>query len=472
MIENIHSHEGEEQDKKKINYTFKPPKNIKQIGESTSLKKIYVEDYVFTYIKELVKKEYANCRIMVLLGHYVKTQEARIILINGAVEAEGIQYDAEVVFNNDTWTSVYENIKRYFTDVEVVGWCIGGPGFILENDEKLKKIHLDNFAGVDKALLKYDSMEGEEAFYIYENGALSKQNGYYIYYDKNDDMQNYIMEHKAMKPRSPKETQEIAVREYKEEIKEQRVQENNKSIMHLMYAAGSLMVVLVIIVFASMINNSNRIDDLEKSMNHLSTTLNASLERSQEEDSALDASTNTGKSMDVETISGNLNSIKNEEVIGDKADNKSGTDETATSVDSTTNQSDDSKEGKTSTESAKDEKASTEQSESKDNSKKQQGTKGGSDETATNKSEETKVESNETIDSKKNDTTTKGDDSDTKETSSGSTEVKYYEVQKGDSLVEISFKLYNSGDYVSKIMELNGIEDMDMIYYGQKLIVP
>lgn len=473
MIENIHSHEGEEQDKKKINYTFKPPKNIKQIGESTSLKKIYVEDYVFTYIKELVKKEYASCRITVLLGHYVKTQEARIILINGAVEAEGIQYDAESVFNNDTWTSVYENIKRYFTDVEVVGWCIGAPGFILENDEKLKKIHLDNFAGVDKALLKYDSMEGEEAFYIYENGALSKQNGYYIYYDKNDDMQNYIMEHKAMKPRTAKETQEIAMKEYKEEMKEQRVQENNKSIMHLMYAAGSLMVVLVIIVFASMINNSNRIDDLEKSMNHLSTTLNASLNRSEQEDSALDASTNTGKSMDVETISGNLNSIKNEEVIGDKADNTSSTDETAKGEDTATNQSEDPKEGKTPSESGKDQEESTAQGESKDNSENQEGTKGSSDETATNKSEETKVESNETDSSKKNDdTTTKADDSNTKETSSGSTEVKYYEVQKGDTLVAISFKLYNSGDYVSKIMELNGIEDMDMIYYGQKLIVP
>lgn len=476
MIENIHSHEGEEQDAKKLKLTFKPPKNIKQIGESTSLKKIYVEDYVFTYIKELVKKEYANCRITILLGHYIKTQDARIILINGAVEAEGMQYDAEAVFNNDTWTSVYESIKRYFSDVEVVGWCIGGPGFILENDEKLKKIHLDNFAGVDKALLKYDSIEEEEAFYLYENGALNKQNGYYIYYDKNDDMQNYIMEHKALKPRTVKEVEETAVKEYKDEMKEQRVQENNKSIMHLMYAAGSLMVVLVIIVFATMINNSNRINHLEESLNDLSSTLNASVNPAEDKNSVVDATTNSGNTLDVETISGNLNSIKNEEVIGDKADDKSSTDEAANGETEATDKSKDSETDQTTSETGKDQQADTKKEETTNADQAKDETKENSDTTAKNESDKTQESSNtakETDGSEKTDENAgKADESDTKETSSSAAEVKYYEVQKGDTLVGISFKLYQSGDYVTKIMELNGIEDMDMIYYGQKLIVP
>jgi nucleoid-associated protein YgaU len=51
-------------------------------------------------------------------------------------------------------------------------------------------------------------------------------------------------------------------------------------------------------------------------------------------------------------------------------------------------------------------------------------------------------------------------------------ETKYYVVKSGDSLAGISYKLYNSANYVTKIMELNGIEDQDKIYAGQKLIVP
>ncbi len=51
-------------------------------------------------------------------------------------------------------------------------------------------------------------------------------------------------------------------------------------------------------------------------------------------------------------------------------------------------------------------------------------------------------------------------------------EVKYYIVKAGDSLAGISYRLYNSANYISKIKQLNNIEDENMIYIGQKLILP
>ena len=451
MIENIRSHEGEDQGNKRGNYTFKPPKNIKQIGESTSQKKIYVEDYVFTYIKELVKKEYAGCKIAVLLGQYMKAQDCRIIMINGAVEAQGIQYDGDNVFNNDTWTDVYEKIKRYFTGVEVVGWCIGGPGFILENDEKLKKIHLDNFAGVDKALLKYDNLEGEESFYIYEHGTLNRQSGYYIYYEKNDDMQNYIIDHNPSKQNSVRDAQDATVNEFKDEIREQRVQENNKSILHLMYAAGSLMAVIVIIVFATMINNNTKIRNLESSVDAINNTLSASMKNEPNSESVVDTSTSTESSMEVETISGNLNSIKNEEVIGDRSDEAMESEDVTEDENNETNNHADEQGEEQVTESSQEEVQAVGE-EQEDSSQEASSAEEPTGENETSQSSE--IENEET------------------ETTSNNSEIQYYEVQKGDSLVGISLKLYGTVDYVSKIMELNGIEDMDVIYYGQKLIVP
>ena len=412
-------------------------------------KKIYVEDYVFTYIKELAKKEFSDCRIAVLLGHYIKLKNEQIIMINGAVEAEGIQFDAEVVFNNDTWTSIYENIKKYFSDVEVVGWFIGGPGFLLENEEKLKKIHLDNFAGVDKALMKYDSMEQEESFYIYEHGGLACQKGYYIYYEKNEDMQNYIIEHRPSEIKSSKASEEKEVIEYKEEMKEQKVQENTKNIMHLLYAAGSLMVVIVIVAFAIMLNNSSTIKNLEKTVKNLEDTLyagesNLEEQKAQEKANLSNQVAENAKqqedTMDVETISGNLSSIKQEEVVGDRAEEVAKKDEKKD-----TKQEEQAEEPEVKSDNTKSEEKTT------DTEKKEDGKEG--------KKTETKPE-------------TKPEKEDAAETSASTSEVKYYEVQKGDTLVGISFKLYQSGDYVTKIMKLNGIEDMDMIYYGQKLIVP
>ena len=39
-------------------------------------------------------------------------------------------------------------------------------------------------------------MEKEEVFHFYENGSLCPHEGYYIYYEKNEEMQNYMIEHK------------------------------------------------------------------------------------------------------------------------------------------------------------------------------------------------------------------------------------------------------------------------------------
>lgn len=424
MIENIHSHEGEDGQNGSMDYTFRPPKNIKQIGESTSQKKIYVEDYVFTYVKELVKKEYSGVKIAVLLGKYVKAPEAKTIVINGAVEAEEIQFDAETVLTNDTWTCIYDNIQKYFHGVEVVGWFIGGPGFLLENAEKLKKIHLDNFAGVDKTLLIYDSVEGEEAFYIYEHGGLNQQGGYYIYYDKNEDMQTYIIDHKPMK-RAVEETKAEEYQEYKEEVKEQKLAQNNKSVMRLMYAVGSMMVVIVIVVVASIINNNNKITHLENAVNDINTTLTAS---GQYQQAAQVSGNNNTNTMDVETIEGNLNSIHEEELSGQNVAEPT----SAVSVPEDDEQ--------------------------------------GADIVEDGQQQTDKDETQEPVDqtTKQDEDTTKKDE----DSQAASSEVKYYTVEEGDTLVSISYKLYNSPDYVMQIITLNGIEDQDMIYEGQKLIVP
>ena len=51
-------------------------------------------------------------------------------------------------------------------------------------------------------------------------------------------------------------------------------------------------------------------------------------------------------------------------------------------------------------------------------------------------------------------------------------DVKIYTVQSGDTLADISYKLYNTYTKVKEIMQLNNIKNQDLIYVGQKLIVP
>ena len=49
---------------------------------------------------------------------------------------------------------------------------------------------------------------------------------------------------------------------------------------------------------------------------------------------------------------------------------------------------------------------------------------------------------------------------------------RYYEVEKGDTLYTISRKIYGDSTYVQEICELNQIADPDQIRYGQKIVLP
>ena len=68
MIETIYSNETADLGRSnKVQGTFKMPKNIRQIGKTNAVKKIYVEDYVMSYIKQLANGEYSGYKIAVLL---------------------------------------------------------------------------------------------------------------------------------------------------------------------------------------------------------------------------------------------------------------------------------------------------------------------------------------------------------------------------------------------------------------------
>lgn len=198
MIETIHKKEvTAEETAKKQNLVFKMPKNIKQIGKTGHNPEIYIEDYAETYLRRLSECDYTECRAAVLVGEVVQLEKNRVVFIQGAVEAEGAVQENELHFTQAVWDTVYEQMKTYFPNREVVGWFLGGPGFLLEAEEMLLRTHLDQFAGKDRIFYKVDSVEKEAKFYLYEQSCLCLRSGFYIYYEKNEEMQNYMLSRKV-----------------------------------------------------------------------------------------------------------------------------------------------------------------------------------------------------------------------------------------------------------------------------------
>ena len=49
---------------------------------------------------------------------------------------------------------------------------------------------------------------------------------------------------------------------------------------------------------------------------------------------------------------------------------------------------------------------------------------------------------------------------------------EYYTVQRGDTLDKISLKLYGTTDEAEAICKMNGLTDGNLIFIGQKLLLP
>lgn len=190
------------------------PKNVKQIGEVRGQQKIYVEDYVYTFLKKLSRRDEEEHAGAILLGEFHWTEGKNIWFVRSAVE---------IIVNQIDWEQVYEENRKYFQGQEIIGWFANVPGNGMRINEKLLKTHLNYFAGNEKLLFVIDSMENEESFYLYENNQLQRHPGFYIYYEKNEPMQNYLIDKNHNK--SIEETEKVpdrAVTDFRRNILEKR----------------------------------------------------------------------------------------------------------------------------------------------------------------------------------------------------------------------------------------------------------
>lgn len=171
------------------------PKNIRQIGSPVGHTKVYIEDYVITFLNSLSMDKNTYVRGAILFGEKKTIEDDTIIYVKGAIEGQNLELDLDdTVFNDEVWREIYQQKDRLFPGLEVIGWALLRMGFSVRLNDKIKKTHFENFPGEGKVLYMIDDLENEDAFYVYRGQDLARQSGYYIYYDKNPMMQEYLAE--------------------------------------------------------------------------------------------------------------------------------------------------------------------------------------------------------------------------------------------------------------------------------------
>lgn len=162
------------------------PKNVTQIGESNHSCKIYVEDYVISYIKQLNGHALDKETAVALYG--VKKEEAGIVylFLYGACKLIFLQKESRHL-SQAVLQETEKNRKKYFSEYDFLG-------YVILNGEMVEGLH------------------------VYEQGTCRYIAGYAQFYEKNDSMLRFMVaEREEAKPEEVNQEKYEVVKQRQEE---------------------------------------------------------------------------------------------------------------------------------------------------------------------------------------------------------------------------------------------------------------
>ena len=405
------------------------PKNVRQIGEPEENRKIYIEDYVVTYLKRFAKEEALSSRMAILLGSSERMGGIPYLFIKSAVALKELEYgEGGIPFTDEVWAQVYSTIKEYFPMQDILGWFLSVPGYPMELDPGLAKIHVNYFGGVDKVLLVAEPTDGDEDFFAYENGRLTRQKGYYIFYTRNEEMQRYMIDTGDSESIDEQEHfEDRAIKSFRTIVQEKKEISGQKRVMTFLYTASTFLVMVVLVIGITLINNYEKMEGLEVTLSNISRTLES------REDTEIAYAENAAVQEEAEA----------EEAVSP---------DTAEQPQEAGEQTEQPQEAGEQTEQPQAETGQTGQAQEE-----------AAEQPQPEQPEQTQPEAEQPQ---------AEEAQETQEAASQSAVPETYVVQQGDTLLKISRKIYGGDDQIDAICSLNGIDDSDHILVGQKLLLP
>lgn len=244
---------------------FRIPNNIRQIGEIEGTQKIYIEDYAYTYLCRISSENPRKGIAAILLGQANWKEGTSYLFIKSAVALSDMEVSEEHVdFTQETWNHVYEKNKEYFPEQEIVGWFLSVPGCSMELHEVICQTHLNHFGGNDKVLFVMEPLEKEEAFYRYEDGKMSRQTGFYVYYEKNEAMRNFLIAQNERLEKKSEEVDDGAVHSFRKKVEKKAEQENQKKHVPLFKTASVCVAAAALAVGVLYLNDYQKLRGTEK----------------------------------------------------------------------------------------------------------------------------------------------------------------------------------------------------------------
>ena len=428
--------------------------------------------------------------------------------VEAVIPLNEILFDRDIpVWDDHTWAYIYKQLKPEHDPFVIVGWALDIKGQLPNMTAHLEALHQRNFGGKRQILFLMDSLECEEAVYGSRNGHLYRRDGFYIYYqhrqvpEENDlwkkEEKEFYREMDVEGEEKPKPAVPVSAGEREAPADMEKTSDDNESAgiyrglyrrriqqeagrqearERPAYAATVLLGAVVCVLGVTAYLNHEKMAEMEQTLAQMKGTRYVT--EAQTADTGAE-DTERMPSVAVETVMGNVEKQElsaeaagtQEDVAAQQAETAQGAQGTAESAENVTANA------------TANEAADTTASETAGDAV----TAGGQSSTnAAGTSAETQAQSTASADGNltaaqtQGMTTAAGNASaeNTQAAAAVQTEAQmylsqgYYDVQKGDSLVGICRKIYQTTAMLDKLCEVNGIEDENAIYAGQRLILP
>ena len=260
-----------------------------------------------------------------------------------------------------------------------------------------------------------DPVEKDETYYVHKMNDLMEIGGHYTYYEKNPCMQNYmIASRKKNGAVSPENVEDRAAQDFRDLVRKRSERQKKKKAGSLMYAASACLVLVLIIMGVSMINSFDRMRSVQDT---------------------LDTLADSSETIETQETSGSVTAVTSEEQTGGAGD--------AQPEDAGSQNEAGAEDADRSGEAGTDAGITGGQASAADSS----GDNGPADSSA-------------------------AADGQTVPVADGNGSDGVYVVEEGDTLAIISMKMYGDLTHVDAICRMNGISNGNLIYVGQKLLLP
>lgn len=424
----------------------KLPKNIRQIGERDQIVKLYVEDYVNTYLKRLYPVGGQGLRIGLLLGSMELNDGTPYIFIDGALEMEDVTEAGRVSFTDISWKKAYQSIEQLFPKRSILGWFLcGSPGDDLTPLNYWKQ-HMQYFEGTNKLMYLSNGIEGDETVYITSEDGFYKLQGYSIYYERNQMMQDYMVLRKDVK-RIETDTNDKVIEEFRKRMDEHKDEATDRhQTAGLLRGMVTAMSVVILAGGIVMFNNYERMQNMESV---IVSAMPAKAEKFLAGDHKKESKSQTGVVVEDAEAGISPTTAVNKETMSNTQPTQAG--ETQAPTEAAVN---------TETSMAQTQPETTKESQAVAESEK------ATEQTSQAAAETTKAQTGESNAQKE---TSQAPSKSQEAAASGA---KVHVVQEGETLYGISLAEYHTVNKLKEICELNGLEDENKIVAGQKLLLP